>query len=123
VAWLDYLRSALPDVEPFIPENEIFQLFSPKSGEAISARILDTLTPEHKVNLSSIFDELKACIDAIADYAPASQAELALTQIKSRTIHLAIPYRTAPLQWRPLYEAVAYAKKRSVSMIITRIRD
>jgi hypothetical protein len=113
----------MPGAEPLSSENEVFQLFNPKSVEAIGGQILDTLTPERSTNPSGIFDELKAWIDAAADYAPRSQAELALAQIKSRTIHLAIPYRTAPLQWRPLYEAMAYAKRRGVSLVITRIRD
>jgi hypothetical protein len=62
-------------------------------------------------------------VDAVADYTPRSQADLASTQIRSRIIHLAIPDHTAPLQWRHLYEMVAYAKKRGVSPVITRIRD
>jgi hypothetical protein len=45
-------------------------------------------------NPQAIYDALKACVDAVADFVPTSQDDLALAQIKSRTIHLAVPELT-----------------------------
>jgi hypothetical protein len=73
-------------------------------------------------NPQAIYDALKACVDAVADFVPTSQDDLALAQIKSRTIHLAVPELTSPVHWRYL-RAGRYASSRNLSMIVTRIRE
>jgi filamentous hemagglutinin len=123
VAWRDYVCKQLPGVKDLGPESKIFHLFNPTSGEAISTETLYTLAPGYIGNPQAICDDLKVYIDAVADYAPASQNDLALVQIKSKTIHLAVPERTSPVQWRYLFRAERYANHRNVSMIVTQIRE
>ena len=105
------------------PNSETLHLFNPETGEAISTPILYTLDPAYMRDPQGIYDELKICIDAIADYAPSSQGDLALEQIKPKTIHLAVPELTSPVQWRYLHRAERYANSRNVSMIVTRVRE
>src|SRR4029077_13439730 len=121
--WREYVCKQLPGMKELGPENETFHLFNPKSGEAISTQILYTLDPIFMRNPQAIYDALKTCVDAVADYAPTSQADLALAQIKSRTIHLAVPELTSQVQWRYLHRAGRYAESRNVSLVVTRIRE
>ncbi|MEW6436892.1 MAG: hypothetical protein AB1508_06950 [Pseudomonadota bacterium] len=123
MSWRDYVCKKLPGTTDLGPESEIFHLFNPKSGEAIRTETLYTLAPEYAANPEAISDDLKVYIDAIADYAPSSPNDLALAQIKSRTIHLAIPDLTSPVEWRYIFRAELYANRRKVSMIVTRIRE
>ena len=105
VSWREYVRKQLPGMKELGPKSETFHLFNPKSGEAISTQILHTLAPIYMANPQAIYSALKACVDAVADYVPTSQDDLALAQIKSRTIHLAVPELTSPVQWRYLHRA------------------
>lgn len=123
MSWREYVCKHLPGMKELGPESETFHLFNPKSGEAISTQILYTLDPIYMRNPQAIYDALKTCIDAVADYVPTSQDDLALAQIKSRTIHLAVPELTSPVQWRYLHRVERYANSRNVSMIVTRIRE
>ena len=123
VSCREYVRKQLPGMKELGPKSETFHLFNPKSGEAISTQILHTLAPIYMANPQAIYDALKACVDAVADYVPTSQDDLTLAQIKSRTVHLAVPELTSPVQWRYLHRAGRYASSRNVSMIVTRIRE
>jgi filamentous hemagglutinin len=123
VSWREYVGKQLPGMKDLGPDSETLHLFNPKSGEAVSTPILYTLDPSYMRNPQGIYDQLKICIDAVADYAPRSPSDLPLAQIKSKTIHLAVPYLTSPVQWRYLHRAERYAESRNVSMRVTRIRD
>ena len=123
MSWREYVCKQLPGAEALGPESEIFHLFNPRSGEAISTETLYTLAPEYIENPEGIYDDLKIYVDAVAGYTPHSQNDLALAQVKSRTIHLAIPERTSPVYWRYLQRAVRYASSCNVSMIVTQIRE
>lgn len=123
MSWREYVCKKLPGTRDLGPESKIFHLFNTKSGEAIRTETLYTLAPEYADNPQAISDDLKVHIDAVADYAPSSQNDLPLAQIKSRTIHLAIPQLTSPVEWRYIFRAELYANRRRVSMIVTQIRE
>jgi hypothetical protein len=72
VSWREYVRKQLPGMKELGPKSETFHLFNPKSGEAISTQILHTLAPIYMANPQAIYDALKACVDAVADYVPTS---------------------------------------------------
>jgi len=123
MSWREYVCKNLQGAKELGPESQIFHLFISTSGEAITTETLYTLASAYISNPQAICDDLKVYIDAVADYAPRSQNDLALAQIKLKTIHLAIPDRTSPVQWRYLFRAERYANRRNVSMIITQIRE
>jgi hypothetical protein len=51
-----------------------------------------------------------------------AEFDLDPADIRSRTIHLAIPELTWPKQWPYLFRAIIYGKENGVTVVITRIR-
>ncbi len=92
-------------------------------GEAIVAKTMNTRNASYTNFPQRIYLQLKAYIDAAADYNnPRAAIDLGPAAIKSKTIQLAIPEFTWADQWRQLNLAVTYGRKRGVSLVITRIR-
>jgi hypothetical protein len=51
-----------------------------------------------------------------------AEFDLDPANIKSKTVHLAIPELTFPKQWPHLFRAIIYGKQNGVAVVITRIR-
>jgi filamentous hemagglutinin len=105
------------------PTSKTFDKFDATTGEAISAKTLNTLSVSYITNPQRIYWRLKRYADAAADYEPRAKFDLAPSKIESKTIHLAIPEYTSPTQWRYLLIAIRYGRERGVSLVITRIRE
>jgi filamentous hemagglutinin len=91
-------------------------------AEFIIAKTLDTLCVSYLANPGRVYWQLKRCIDVAADLEPHTVSGLELGRLLKKTVHLAIPETSTPEQWRHLYRAIVYGKKRGVSLVITRIR-
>ena len=123
MSWRDYVYKELPGTKDLGSASEPFHLFNPESGEAISTQILYSLDPSYINNPPGIYDALKICVDAVVGYTPSAENGLALAQVKSKTIHLAVPERTSSVQWHHLLRAIIYGKENGVSIVITKIRE
>lgn len=106
------------------PTSKTFDEFDITTGEAISAKTLNTLSVGYIKKPQIIYWRMKNYIDSAADYSdPRPDIDLDLRDVLSKTIHLAIPEYTSPTQWRYLFAAIRYGRERGVRVIITRIRE
>jgi hypothetical protein len=122
-SWEDFLQRIWPWSTRLEDGSKGFDFFTDKLSEAISAKTLNTLCVTYIRNPSSIFGRMKTYIDSAADYnKPRAWFDLDPGKIGSRTIHLAIPEYTSPVQWQYLNKAVEYGRSRNVRVVITRIR-
>src|SRR5262249_29492262 len=119
----DYVEKENPDAVGLPPTSKAFDAFNPVTGEAISAKTLNTLSVTYIKNPQSIYGKVAGYVDQAADYQPRARYDVDPTQIESKTIHLAIPEYTSSTQWRYLNQAIEYGKQRGVSIVITRIRE
>ncbi len=121
--WQRYYRNIDPDATALAPGAKGFDFLNETSGEAVSHKTLNTLSVTYARDPQRIYGQLKRYIDSAADYKPRAEIDPDPAKINSKTIQLAIPEYTSPSQWRYLYRAVLYGKKRGVSVVITRIRE
>jgi contact-dependent growth inhibition (CDI) system restriction endonuclease-like protein len=101
----------------------VFDHFNAETGEAISAKTLNTLTVNRIKSPQKIFSTLKGYVDKAANYERRWESDVDPVDIQSKTIHLAIPEYTSPVQWRQIHRAIIYGKENGVSIVITRIRE
>lgn len=121
--WEDYLAQAIPGVKKRPSNSKVFDLYNEATGEAISAKTLNTLSVGYIKEPVNIYRKLKGYVDAAADYEPRTKFDLDPDEIRSKAIQLAIPEYTSPAQWRELRLARRYGRERGVSIVITRIRE
>jgi hypothetical protein len=87
----DYIEEQIPDAKELPPTSKTFDNFVYTTGEAISAKTLNTLSVSYIKNPQVIYWRMKGYIDAAADYEPRPAIDVDPATIESRTIHLAIP--------------------------------
>ena len=117
-----HLAETIPGATKLPPGSKTFDLHVEESGEAIGAKTLNTTAFSYAKTPKKIYGRLKGYIDAVANYTPRPR-DLQLDQIKSKTIHLAIPESTSPGQWKYIDRSIRYANSRGISMKVTRIRE
>lgn len=117
-----YLRRKMPNLRLMAEKSKTFDLFDDQTGEAVSAKTLNTTSYHYAKSPGEIYYRVKRYIDKAANYTPAQAHEVLPSLIKSKTIHLAVPEATSPVQWRQLSRAARYAKSRGISLIVTRVR-
>lgn len=123
-SWEDYLATILLAARRLHTMSKAFDFFMEATGEAISAKTLNTLCVTYIKYPREIYRILKIYIDAAADYQnPRGAIDLDPKEIQSKTLQLAVHGYTSPRQWRYLHAAFAYGKKRGVSVVITRLRE
>jgi filamentous hemagglutinin len=120
--WEQYYGKVNLDARYLGPYAKGFDHFNDETGEAISNKTLNTLTAGYIKNPQAIYRQLTRYVDNAVNYEP-RDTELVPTLIKSKTIQLAIPEYTSPMQWRYLLRAIIYGKDNGVSIVITRIRE
>jgi hypothetical protein len=120
--WQRFNARMDPKTRELPANSKVFDRFNDASGEAVSDKTLDTLCMGYIQKPDEIFRKMKGYIDETADYAPRTRLEPLPSAISSRTIQLAVPEYTSPVQWRYLERAVRYGSDRGVSVIITRVR-
>jgi hypothetical protein len=118
-----YLEEENPELMRLKPKVTTFDLFNPISGEAISAKTLNTLSVSRIRNPQNIYGEIKGYVNEAMDYQPVKQSDLDPAQIKSKSIYLAVPEWTSPTQWRHLIRATIYGKDNGVPIVIIRVRE
>jgi hypothetical protein len=118
-----YYGKENPNVRQLRPGTKAFDYFDDATGEAVSTKTLNTLSVSRIRNPQKIFDKIKEYVDAAIDYERVRETDLDPADIKSKTIHLAIPEYTSPTQWRYLNRVIIYAKENGVTIVITRIRE
>jgi len=122
--WQPYVASQMPDATRLPETSKAFDHFNEFTGEAISDKTMNTLTVARIKNLSSIYGKLKTYVDLAATYdEPRVDTDVPPAKITSRTIQLAVPEYTSPRQWLYLNLGIGYARRRGVSVVITRIRE
>lgn len=119
----DFIEEQIPDAKELPPTSRTFDEFIATTGEAISAKTLNTLSVSYIKNPQGIYRRMKGYIDAAADDEPRWESDVNPALILSKTIQLAIPEYTSPTQWRYLYAAIIYGRERDVWVVITRIRE
>ncbi len=120
--WAPYIAQQDPDARLLTKGSTGFDLVNDGTGEAISAKTLDTLTVSRIKRPQQLLSKLKAYIHAAEDYRPRRDGDLDPGKMRSKTIQLAIPQYTSPRQWRYLNLATGYAREHGISLVITRIR-
>jgi hypothetical protein len=120
--WEDYIANENPDASKLRPGAPVFDHFNAETGEAISAKTLNTLTVNRIKKPQNIFNTLKRYVDNAVNYDRRLKSDVDPADIQSKTIHLAIPEYTSPAQWRQILRAIIYGKDNGVSIVITRIR-
>jgi filamentous hemagglutinin len=103
--------------------SKTFDLFNGKTGEAISAKTLNTLSVSYITNPYKIYQKMMGYINEAADYEPYKDSDLNPEKISMKTVHLAIPEYTSPTQWRYIYWAIVDGKMSGIRVVITRIRE
>lgn len=121
--WELYVGKENPDAVNLAPNAKAFDHFNLTTQEAISAKTLNTLSVSYIKKPERIYQKLKGYVDAAADYEPRVGADLDPSDIRSKTIQLAISEYTSPTQWQYLQRAKRYGRDRGVSIVITRIRE
>jgi hypothetical protein len=87
------------------------------------AIIFNTRSENYTECPQNIYRDLEPYVDLAAKYgAPGTEFDLDSADIRSKTIHLAIPEHTSPDQWLYLFRAIIYGKENGVTVVITRIR-
>jgi hypothetical protein len=121
--WKSYLARTLPGATALSTASQTFHIFNRSTGEAIIAIILNTLSETYKQNPQNIYRDLEPYVDLAAKYGGRrTKFDLDPADIRSKTIHLAIPELTFPKQWPYLFQAIIYGKENGVAVVITRIR-
>jgi hypothetical protein len=120
--WEKHVASQEPDAKLLPPGSKGFDLFKETTGEAISAKTLDTKTMTRITKPQKIYEKVKEYVDDALDYERCKDTDLDPAEIQSKTIQLAIPEHTSPEQWRYLLRAIVYGKDNGVKIVITRIR-
>ena len=118
-----YIEKQDLNVEKLQDNSTTFDLANRAEGEAISAKTMNTLSAGYIKNPQSIYKNLKGYVDDAIDYERLRESDLVAADIKSKTIHLAIPEWTSPTQWQYLIRAIIYGKDNGVRIVITRIRE
>jgi hypothetical protein len=103
--------------------SKTFDLFNGITGEAISAKTLNTLSMYYIKYPQKIYGKMIGYIEDAVQYRPYRKTDVDPAKIQSKTIHLGIPEYTSPVQWRYLYATIIYGKERGVRIVITRIRE
>lgn len=118
-----YIEKENPDVVQLKPNATTFDLFDPITGEAISAKTMNTLSVTYIKTPQKIFSRLQLYVNEAVNYEGYWQSDLNPAEIDSKSIYLAVPEWTSPTQWRQLLRALVYGKDNGVSIVITRIRE
>jgi filamentous hemagglutinin len=104
------------------PNATGFDLFDETTGEATSAKTLDSKTMTYIRKPQEIYRKVTGYVDDAVNYQPRKSFDVDSALISSRTIQLAIPEHTSPEQWRYLLRAIIYGKDNGVKVLITGIR-
>jgi hypothetical protein len=122
--WQPYVASQMPDATRLPETSKAFDHFNEYTGEATSDKTMNTLTVARIKNPLSIYRKLKTYVDLAASYdEPHVDTDVPPAKITSRTIQLAVPEYTSPRQWLYLNLGIGHARRRGVSVVITRIRE
>jgi filamentous hemagglutinin len=122
--WEDYLQTQLADGSRLPANFKTFDFFDQTTGEATSAKTLDTTTQARMDNPSQVYTSLKGNIDAAADFEQYRIRGVSLTSdmITSRTVEVAVPAATTPVQWTQIASAMQYAATKGVNLIVTAVK-
>ena len=120
--WEDYYDKINPDSKQLPPGSKRFDHFNAKTGEATSNKTLNTLSMSYIRDPQEIYRKVTRYVDDAVNYQRRTKSEPEPDDIVSKTIQLAIPEYTSPMQWRYLLRAVIYGEDNGVSIVITRIR-
>lgn len=105
------------------PNSKTFDFVEVATGEAISNKTLGTVCMNYIRNPQQIYKKVTGYVDAAVNYEPRIDSDLDPALIETRTLQLAIPEYTSPIQWHYLLRAIVYGKENGVSIVITRIRE
>jgi hypothetical protein len=120
--WEKYVASQNPNAKLLRPGSTGFDLFDETSGEAISAKTMDTKTMTYIRKPKEIYNTVAGYVDDVVNYESRKKTDVDQSLISSKTIELAIPEHTSPEQWRYLLRAIIYGKDNNVKVVITRTR-
>lgn len=120
--WEDYLAGQLPSSSRLPPNFKTFDFYDIDSGNAISAKTLDTTTPSRLADPSRVYSSLKGNIDSVVNFDKPytlSGTTLDPALITSRELQVAVPAETTPAQWQQIEQAIQYGKSNGVNVIVT----
>jgi filamentous hemagglutinin len=110
-----------PNIRILPPGSKAFDRFDVASGEAISRKSLYSRGDSYRRDPRTIYARLKGYVDKAADYdTPRAKTDLDPADIKSRTLQLAIPIKTTPVQWLEINRAILYGRGRGVKVHVIR---
>lgn len=122
--WEEYNDRLDPEATVLHDNSKGFDQMNYSTGEATSDKALNTLTVSRIRRPQQLLSTMKGYVNAIDDYEPrGGDIDVDPANIKSKTIQLAIPGYTSPMQWRYLNLGIRYARECGVSLVITRIRE
>jgi len=119
----DYLEIENPDLMRLKPKATGFDLFNQVTKEAISAKTMNTLSISYIKRPQKIYETVTGYVNKAVNYKRVKQIDLDPADIDSKSIYLAIPEWTSPIQWRYLMRAIIYGKDNGVSVMIIRVGE
>ncbi|ENU1227321.1 hypothetical protein [Providencia rettgeri] len=120
----DYIGKSrkLADSERLPAGTETFDYFI-KNKEAISVKILDTGAKIYQ-NPVKVSSKINGYINDVVNFKGIDQSRLTLlnSDIKLRTIEIAIPSKTTSDQWVEINKSIAYSIENNINMKITIVK-
>jgi len=120
--WEDYLAGQLPAGSRLPANFKTFDFYDIDTGNAISAKTLNTTTASRVADPSKIYYSLKGNVDAIVNFDKPytlSGTTLDPALITSRELRVAVPVETTPAQWQHINRAIQYGQDNGVKVIVT----
>ena len=120
--WENYLAGQLPDGSRLPPNFKTFDFYDLETGNAISAKTLDTTTASRSANPTRIYYSLKSNIDSALNFDTPYELDgfrLDPNSITSRELQVAVPPETTPVQWQQINRAIQYGQDNGVKVIVT----
>ncbi|WP_426575394.1 hypothetical protein ACP179_01345 (plasmid) [Xenorhabdus stockiae] len=103
--------------------SETFDYFTP-AKQAISVKTLNTTTVSRLQNPSQINSQLNGYINEMAKFERTTKGEFKITNdmIKQKTLYLAVPEKTTPVQWTEINKSISYAADKNIDIKVTVVR-
>jgi hypothetical protein len=110
------------DLNEIKPNFKAFDNFD--EGVAISAKTLDTNAPSYVKSPSSIYSTLKDYVNKMDKFTVDGNDTFRLTNqmIERKEMQLAIPANTSPIAMNKIELVQAYALKKGINIVITKIK-
>ena len=118
--WEDYLQRTY-GADARLPQNfKTFDFYDEFSGQAISAKTLDTTTASRIEKPEQIYRALKGYVDQMADFQDYKLSKVVLERdmISKKTLDLAVPGGSTQAALQQIARAVQYGESKGIEVLV-----